>query len=57
MHFFFLILILIGCEPKNSTDQIYPTAFKGIIDFTNWDFEKTGMYYWMASGNSIGMSY
>ena len=42
IHFFFLILILIGCEPKNSTDQIYPTAFKGIIDFTNWDFEKNG---------------
>ncbi|MFK7773798.1 MAG: adenylate/guanylate cyclase domain-containing protein [Saprospiraceae bacterium] len=42
IHVFFLLLIFIGCGSKNDVDQNYPTASKGVIDFTNWDFEKNG---------------
>lgn len=40
--FLFFILSLFGCSSNNFSFQAYPTASKGVIDFTNWDFEKNG---------------
>lgn len=39
---FFLFLIFSGCGSKNSFNQNYPIASKGVIDFSDWDFEKNG---------------
>lgn len=40
--FLFLALCLFGCSSNNISYQAYPTALEGVIDFTNWDFEKDG---------------
>ncbi len=39
---FFFLLIFFSCGSRNNDDQNYPIASKGVIDFTNWDFEKNG---------------
>ncbi len=40
--FFFLSLIFFGCSLKNDSSRSYPIASKGIIDFSEWDFEQDG---------------
>ncbi len=40
--FCILLLIFFGCKPKNNNPQSYPIASEGIIDLSDWDFEKDG---------------
>lgn len=40
--FFIISLLCFGCEPKQNTPKSYPIASKGVIDLSEWDFEKNG---------------
>lgn len=40
--FLFFILIFTSCGTKNKSNQSYPIATDGVIDFSNWNFENDG---------------
>ena len=40
-----LLFLFFGCGPNNNISQSYPIASQGIIDFSDWDFEKDGSVF------------